>query len=129
MGDIMPRPKYTEQQRRAAAKLRRLWEKEWLKKYNEHNQEKRLLWAARARAKRKGIECTITEADTKIPKVCPYLGVTLIRSLPRGSKRGPIATLDRIDNSKGYTPDNIEVISWQANTMKTNATIEELVLS
>jgi len=35
-------------------------------------------------------------------------------------------TLDRIDNTKGYTKDNIIIVSFKANTIKNSATIEEL---
>jgi hypothetical protein len=34
--------------------------------------------------------------------------------------------LDRIDNSKGYVPSNIAVISMRANMIKNNATLAEL---
>jgi hypothetical protein len=35
-------------------------------------------------------------------------------------------TLDRIDNAKGYVKGNVCVISKKANTMKNNATPEEV---
>jgi hypothetical protein len=34
--------------------------------------------------------------------------------------------VDRLDNDKGYTPDNIRVISMRANDIKSNATLDEL---
>jgi predicted RND superfamily exporter protein len=37
-------------------------------------------------------------------------------------------SLDRIDSKKGYTPDNVWVISHRANQIKNDATIEELKL-
>jgi hypothetical protein len=35
-------------------------------------------------------------------------------------------SIDRLDSRKGYTPENIVVISHRANTIKGNATPEEL---
>ena len=35
-------------------------------------------------------------------------------------------TLDRIDSNKGYIKENIQVISFKANRLKNNATIDEL---
>lgn len=84
-----------------------------------------MFFKAKQRAKKKNIEFSITIDDIVVPEKCPYLGTLLEWKLGvRAKKNSP--SLDRIDNSKGYTKDNIEVISWQANTMKSNATREEL---
>ena len=45
-----------------------------------------------------------------------------------GDKSGESASLDRIDSSKGYTKDNVHVISLKANLMKSDATVEEMKL-
>jgi Zn-finger protein len=35
-------------------------------------------------------------------------------------------SLDRIDSSKAYTKDNVKIISWRANKLKNESSIEEL---
>jgi hypothetical protein len=55
---------------------------------------------------------------------CPVLGIPLI--VGRGHARDTSPSLDRIDPTKGYVPGNVAVISHKANTMKSNATIDEI---
>lgn len=68
------------------------------------------------------IEFSISIEDIKIPETCPYLGVKLDTS-----NKDTSPSLDRIDSSKGYTKDNIQVISYKANRMKSDATERELL--
>jgi hypothetical protein len=37
------------------------------------------------------------------------------------------ASLDRIDNTKGYVPGNVVVVSYRANRIKSDATAQELL--
>lgn len=69
-----------------------------------------------------GMEFTITVEDIKIPLKCPYFNKEFI---PLDKEWG--YSLDRIDSSKGYTPDNIQVISYKANKAKNDLTATELV--
>lgn len=67
--------------------------------------------------------------DIHIPELCPVLGIHL--SVKRGLKArgfalGHSPTLDRIDNKKGYIPGNVAVISWRANALKKDASLQEL---
>lgn len=121
------RKSYTSEQVTIAKKKRKDYEKEYSLEYGKKKPSKRLIWAARKRAKAKGLEFNIEESDIIVPTHCPYLGIELINSRPRGDSRRDIASLDRIDPTKGYIKGNIEVISWLANTMKNNATPELLV--
>jgi len=102
------------------------WEKPWRKAYMSNNPAKRMLWAARRRAKVKGLPFDITEEDIVIPTHCPYTGIELSTHVPRGHSRETIMSLDRIVPELGYIKGNIEVISHLANTMKSNATVEQL---
>lgn len=106
---------------------RKAWERQWRRQWHKDNPIKRLLHGARKRAKAQGLPCTITEEDIIIPQYCPYLGTELETSSPRGSSRSNVYSLDKIIPELGYVPGNIEVISHLANTMKSNATEEQLV--
>lgn len=87
--------------------------------------EKRMIYAARTRAKVKGLEFNISEEDIVVPEFCPYLGFKLERSPKVKSPNSP--SLDRIDNSKGYVKGNVQVISNKANVMKQDVSVETLV--
>lgn len=87
------------------------------------------LWArARSRCKTSGLEFSISIDDIKIPDVCPYLNLPLVRHKGSAGGRPNSPALDRIDNSLGYTATNIQVISHLANQMKASANKEQLVL-
>jgi hypothetical protein len=82
---------------------------------------------SKSRALAKGLEHTITVEDIHIPDKCPLLGIPIKDNTGNGKgncRDSP--SLDRLDSDKGYTPDNIWVISNRANEIKSNATLEEL---
>ena len=81
---------------------------------------------ARKRAKEKGLEFSITADDISIPDICPVLGIPLFSGQSKWCDNSP--SLDRIDNLKGYTKENIAVISLRANQLKNDGTLEELKL-
>lgn len=79
----------------------------------------------RARAKRVGLEHTLTPEDIVIPEYCPVLGIKLEKG--GGAGKCPSSpSVDRIDNSKGYTPDNIVIVSNRTNVLKRDATLAEM---
>lgn len=100
--------------------------REYNKQWKRDNPIKQALYAARGRAKQAGLEFDLTE-DTipPIPEVCPVLGIKLAPGDGRMCDSSP--TLDRIDSKRGYTPDNVHWISWRANSLKKDATLDELV--
>lgn len=88
------------------------------------NPEKGMVSRAKKRALSKGYEFDITKEDIYIPKVCPLLDIPLVLGTKGNYAASP--SIDRIDPTKGYTKDNIWVISSKANTMKSNASSKEL---
>lgn len=81
----------------------------------------------KSRAKAKGIPFTLTLTDLNdlsIPITCPILNIPLRKE--RGRQTDNSISIDRIDSSKGYTIDNIVVVSWKANRLKSNATLTEM---
>jgi len=81
--------------------------------------------SARYRAARKGIEFSLTKDDFEVPEYCPILGIRL--EIGVGTQQDNSPSLDRLDSTKGYTSDNVWVISGKANTMKANASVDELI--
>ena len=90
------------------------------KRYREKDKPRYLLKQAKASAKKRGLDFSITKEDIVIPDKCPVFDIEF------GHWNDTSASLDRIDNSVGYIPGNIQVISKKANRMKNNATQEEL---
>ena len=80
--------------------------------------------SARQRAKKKNRVFDLLIEDIKIPEYCPILGLKLEISNDRFSANS--YSLDRIDSKKGYTKDNIHVISYRANEVKKDANLQEI---
>ena len=91
----------------------------------KNNIEKSLLKSALIRAKKKGLDFNIDETDIVIPQKCPVLGIPLKLGEGRPISNSP--TLDRIEPSKGYVKGNVMVISYKANTIKSDAGPQELM--
>lgn len=83
-----------------------------------------LLRGARGRARAANLQFSLTKADIIVPAVCPVLGIVLGMGTKYGRDGSP--SIDRINNSLGYVPDNIIVVSWRANRLKSDATPDEL---
>lgn len=92
----------------------------------EEDPRKIMLYSAKHRANKKGLPFDLELQDIVIPEYCPVLNIKLEFFHVSQNRTSP--SLDRINSNLGYTKDNIQVISWLANTMKTNASKEELLL-
>ena len=86
--------------------------------------QRKTIQAAKDRAKVKGIDFNLRLRDVKFPEFCPVLGV----KLERGKKNWETSpSLDRIDNSKGYTVDNVIVVSALVNSIKSAACWQQII--
>lgn len=77
-------------------------------------------------AKKRNIPFNLTLVDLNnltFPITCPILGIPI--RFNRKQQDDSIS-IDRIDSTLGYEIDNIIVISWKANRLKSNASKEEL---
>jgi len=98
------------------------------RQYYRRNLKNRLLNAARARSKKSGFAFDISIDDFDIPEFCPLLNIPLFVAEGRKAVKPNSASLDRIDSTKGYVKGNVWIISFKANTMKSNSTLEEFLL-
>ena len=81
----------------------------------------RMFHSAAERARKKGIEFDLDLWKLEVPQVCPVLGIPLDR---RDIQHAP--SLDRVDPKRGYTHDNVRIISFRANSIKQDATADEI---
>lgn len=108
-----------------------------LRKYEENRKVQRALdpkkpWAthavnnAKRRAEKQGIEFSITREDLLelLGEHCPLLGCRF--AFAKGKTVPESPSIDRKDPSKGYTKENVWVISAKANRIKSDATTEEI---
>lgn len=83
--------------------------------------EKRMYNRVKQRSKRRGILFELKIEDIVLPEECPVFHTPFIYGDPDWTY-----SIDRINPNKGYSPDNIQILSNKANRLKNNASIEDL---
>ena len=81
----------------------------------------------KASAKKRNISFQLTPNDLNVltfPITCPVLGIAL--RFNRGAPKDDSYSIDRIDSTLGYEPDNIVVVSNRVNILKRDASLDEL---
>jgi len=100
------------------------------RKYHKtHGQSKsleyQLMHKAKIRAKKGNFPFNLELKDIHIPEFCPvFPSIKLNRNNNKLSFDSP--TLDKLVPELGYIKGNVCVISWRANDLKRNASIEEI---
>jgi hypothetical protein len=108
-----------------------------LRKYEENRKIQRALdprkpWVtnalnnAKRRAVEQGVDFSLTREDLLdlLEERCPLLGCQF--AFAKGKTVPESPSVDRKDSSKGYTKENVWVISAKANRIKSNATTDEI---
>lgn len=86
---------------------------------------KNLVRAAKHRAKNKNVPFDITWEDLELINVCPVLGIPIFTKT-LNNQNAP--SIDRFIPKLGYVKENVFIISKRANTLKGDATINEVKL-
>lgn len=87
----------------------------------------RMLTKVRHRCKKNGLPFDLEPADVTVPSACPVFGTPFVFGGSAGKKDWNSPSVDRIDPSLGYVKGNVCVISTRANTIKNNATEDEIL--
>lgn len=106
--------------------------KGYIARYKEKYRVKKLVWSAIKRCQKTGIACDkpyLLGLIQHKPELCECCGNaidytvdTIVRHVPKW--RSP--SLDRVDTSKGYIPNNVRIICWRCNALKRDGSLLEL---
>lgn len=103
---------------------------EYYQEYRAAKRQDKIAWylflECRTRAKRNGLDFNLDPEDISVPKTCPVFGFELRPRQKGDGNRDLSPSVDRIDTSLGYIKGNVQVISYLANRMKSNASSEQL---
>jgi len=133
MNEAMKKYRKTEKYKltQKAYRLKRRENPEYVEKLKQEKKESfrrnyiHNLWKrTKDRAIKKNLEFNLLESELVIPIYCPILEIPLFIGVKGNYENSP--TIDRIDNSLGYLKSNCRIISMKANTMKNNASLNEL---
>ena len=82
------------------------------------------LYRIKDKARKSNLPFNLDISDFSIPEICPVLHIPLFRGVGKATGNSP--SIDRIIPSKGYVKGNTKIISYRANSIKNDATLEEL---
>lgn len=120
---------YREINRLSAEKMRDLDPERFTEaafQYRKKNAQRYLVVHAKARANKLGVPFDLKEGDLVFPEFCPVLGIKLeFGRGKRGCRNHASPSMDRLIPEKGYTKENVRIISNRANYIKANATAAE----
>lgn len=99
--------------------------RERMRAYYQKNADFAVWTNLKTKAKKRGIPFDIEPEDVRAPEFCPALGIKLGRGREH-QEIGSSPSVDRLVASKGYVKGNVIVVSYRANRIKNDATMQEL---
>ncbi len=118
-----------KERRKLATRKKRARQKELIanavNKWEVLDPRKEMLRQAEKRARMLGRDFNIDIEDIICPTHCPLSGVEL--DYHSGQRADNAASLDRVDNSRGYVKGNVRVISLRENMLKRDRSVAEIV--
>ena len=84
-------------------------------------------YSVRYRAKKYNLPFDLVPQDFIPPKKCPILGIPLIRNSGKQDNSPNSPSLDRFIPEKGYIKSNVHFISFKANRMKNDGTLDQWI--
>lgn len=86
-----------------------------------------LYHGAKARCGKNNLDFNLTLEDIIIPDLCPVFGLPFNKKSSDYFSNSMGPSIDRINPDIGYIKGNIVIVSCRANSIKNNATINELI--
>jgi hypothetical protein len=93
------------------------------KRWRAANYRENWLKRTEQRCTKYGWSFNLTLDDLEIPERCPALGILIV---PNDPNKWQSPSIDRINPDLGYVKGNIAIISFRANQIKSNSSIEEM---
>ena len=96
------------------------------KRINLEARQKQIYNALKNRCQRTTIAFDLKFDDIVWPQMCPALNIEL-NYISQDEHTDFSPSFDRLDPSKGYTKDNVRIVSNRANRIRYNANAQELI--
>lgn len=90
------------------------------------------MWkSAKERARVKGFEFSMTRervVEGVVNGFCEVTHLPFTLALPEGRVQALSPTIDRVDNDRGYTDDNVQIVCWVYNRAKADGTHADVMM-
>lgn len=100
-------------------------QRETARQWRSNNLTRTMHNSAKNNSVARGLEFSIEISDITVPETCPVYGFLL--DTRSGKRNDRSASLDRVNNDKGYIPGNVVVISWKANRDKRSLSYSQVL--